>query len=62
MNKLFILILGFITCLDCMALSENVTSGLDNKSFNKFWKVESESPDYRTGPGCPPPGYPEWNP
>lgn len=47
MNKLFILILGFITCLDCMALSENVTSGLDNKSFNKFWKVESESPDYR---------------
>ncbi len=45
MKKLFILLFLFIT-LGTNA-QNNKTSGLNARQFHKYWKVESESPDYK---------------
>ena len=45
MKKLFILLFLFIT-LGTNA-QNNKVSGLNARQFHKYWKVESESPDYK---------------
>ena len=45
MKKLFILLFLFIT-LGANA-QNNKVSGLNARQFHKYWKVESESPDYK---------------
>ena len=45
MKKLFILLFLFIT-LGTNA-QDNKVSGLNARQFHKYWKVESESPDYK---------------
>ena len=45
MKKLFILLFLFIT-LGTNA-QNNKVSGLNARQFHKYWKVESDSPDYK---------------
>ena len=44
---------GFLILCVCLsasalvAVAQEIVSGLDQRNFNKFWMIESESPDYR---------------
>ena len=45
MKGIFILL--FIFASSFLKAQDNKTSGLNARQFHKYWKVESESPDYK---------------
>ena len=46
-NRIYIyLCLSFLPLISLKA-QNNQTSGLNAREFNKYWKVESESPDFK---------------
>ena len=47
MKNLFTFLFLFITLGTNIKAQDNKVSGLDARQFHKYWKVESESPDYK---------------
>ena len=45
MKKLFLFL--FLSAVLTSKAQDNKVSGLNARQFNKYWKVESESPDYK---------------
>jgi len=45
MKNIFILLFLFVSF--SLKAQDNKVSGLNSRQFNKYWKVESESPDYK---------------
>jgi hypothetical protein len=45
MKNIFILVFLFVSF--SLKAQDNKVSGLNSRQFNKYWKVESESPDYK---------------
>lgn len=47
MKNIFPLLFLFITLGMNMNAQDNQVSGLNARQFHKYWKIESESPDYK---------------
>ena len=47
MNRLLLMTLPLVLSLPLQAQIKNSPSGLNSREFSKYWKIESESPDFR---------------
>ncbi len=45
--QVFLILCVCLSAPAFVAVAQEVVSGLDRRNFNKFWMIESESPDYR---------------